>query len=58
MVSMSQLFSIKTIFFFTGEVLASISPIENFFGHVKNPSFDETCQLVNDYIYFFNFEKK
>jgi putative transposase len=41
------------------------APMENFFGHlkeeylhhVKNPSFEEACQLVNDYIYFFNYER-
>ena len=41
------------------------APMENFFGHlkeeylrhVKNPSFEEACQLVDDYIYFFNYER-
>lgn len=41
------------------------APMENFFGHlkeeflrhVKNPSFDEARQLVDDYIHFFNYER-
>lgn len=41
------------------------APMENFFGHlkeeylrhVKNPSFAEACQLVDDYIHFFNYER-
>jgi putative transposase len=41
------------------------APMENFFGHlkeeylrhVKNPSFQEARQLVDDYIYFFNYER-
>jgi putative transposase len=41
------------------------APMENFFGHlkeeylrhVKNPSFDEARQLVDNYIYFFNCER-
>lgn len=38
--------------------------MENFFGplkeeylrHIKNPSFEQVCQLVDDYIHFFNYE--
>ena len=41
------------------------APMENFFGHlkeeylrhVKNPSFDEARQLVDEYIHFFNYER-
>lgn len=41
------------------------APMENFFGHlkeeylrhVKNPSFVEARQLVDDYIHFFNYER-
>ena len=41
------------------------APMENFFGHlkeeflrhVKNPSFDQARQLVDDYIHFFNYER-
>jgi putative transposase len=39
--------------------------MENFFGHLKeealrrfkNPTFQETKQIIEDYIYFFNFER-
>jgi len=39
--------------------------MENFFGHLKeealrqfkNPSFHEAQQIIDDYIYFFNFER-
>lgn len=41
------------------------APMENFFGHlkeeylrhVKNPSFEEARQLIDDYIHFFNYER-
>lgn len=41
------------------------APMENFFGHlkeealrhVKNPSFEEAKQLVDEYIHFFNYER-
>ncbi len=41
------------------------APMENFFGHlkeeclrhVKNPSFDDARQLIDDYIHFFNYER-
>jgi len=41
------------------------APMENFFGHlkeeylrhVKNPSFEEARQLVDEYIHFFNYER-
>lgn len=41
------------------------APMENFFGHLKeealrqfkNPSFHEAQQIIDDYIYFFNFER-
>lgn len=39
--------------------------IENFFGHLKeeamrqvpNPSFDEAKQIIDDYVYFYNYER-
>jgi putative transposase len=41
------------------------APMENFFGHLKeealrrfkNPTFQETKQIIEDYFYFFNFER-
>lgn len=41
------------------------APMENFFGHLKeealrhfrNPSFEEAKQLIDDYIYFYNYER-
>jgi transposase InsO family protein len=41
------------------------APMENFFGHLKeeylnhfkNPSYDEACQLIDEYIHFFNYER-
>ena len=41
------------------------APIENFFSHFKEeiwrhfkkPSFAETCQIVDDYVYFYNYER-
>jgi len=41
------------------------APMENFFGHlkeeylrhIKNPSFEEARQLVDEYIHFFNYER-
>jgi len=41
------------------------APMENFFGHlkeeairrVKNPSFQEAQKIINDYIYFYNYER-
>lgn len=41
------------------------APMENFFGHfkeealrqVRNPTFEEARQIVDDYIYFYNYER-
>jgi putative transposase len=41
------------------------APMENFFGHlkeeairrVKNPSFQQAKQIIDDYIYFYNYER-
>jgi len=41
------------------------APMENFFGHLKEealrqfptPSFEEASQLIDDYIYFYNYER-
>lgn len=41
------------------------APMENFFGHLKeeylrhfkNPSFEQAEQLINEYIYFYNYER-
>jgi transposase InsO family protein len=41
------------------------APMENFFGHLKeealrqvlNPSFDEAKEMINAYIYFYNYER-
>jgi len=41
------------------------APMENFFGHLKeeairrykNPTFQEAQQIIDDYIYFFNYER-
>ena len=41
------------------------APMENFFGHlkeeairrVKNPSFQQAKQIIDDYVYFFNYER-
>lgn len=41
------------------------APIENFFGHfkeealrqVRNPTFEEARQIIEDYIYFYNYER-
>ena len=41
------------------------APKENFFGHlkeeairrVKNPTFQQAQQIVDDYVYFYNYER-
>jgi putative transposase len=41
------------------------APMENFFGHLKeealrqfkNPSFEEANQIIDDYVYFYNYER-
>jgi transposase InsO family protein len=41
------------------------APMENFFGHLKeeylrqfkNPTFEEAQQLIDDYVYFYNYER-
>ena len=41
------------------------APMENFFGHLKeealrqvvNPTFEEARQTIDDYIYFYNYER-